>query len=92
MKNAPDKKEYSTCFFLPCGESSMCRSAESHSPVSFLHHRVTHSVGWSGGTAVFLVSSGGQCGDEQNMKISIFGTYRVGHLEHIGPKVAFRLW
>ena len=43
-------------------------------------------------TAVFLVSSRGQCGDEQNMKISTFGTYRVQHLQHIGPKVAPRLW
>ena len=43
-------------------------------------------------TAVFLVSSGGQCGDEQNMKISTFGTHRVQHLGHIGPKVASRLW
>ena len=41
---------------------------------------------------IFLVSSGGKFGDEQNMKMSTFGTYRVGNLGHIGPKVASRLW
>ena len=34
-------------------------------------------------TNTLLVSSGGQCGDEQNMKIITFGTYRVEHLGHI---------
>ena len=43
-------------------------------------------------TAVFLVSSGGQCGEEQNMIISTLCTYRAQHLQHIGPKVAPRLW
>ena len=41
---------------------------------------------------IFLVSSGGKFGDEQNMKMRTVGTYRVGHLGHIGPKVASRLW
>ena len=54
------------------------------------HHAITLQGG--GGTAVFLVSSGGQCGDKQNMKISTLGTYRAQPLQLIGPKVAPRLW
>ena len=48
----------------------------------------THSVLTFNITAVFLVSSRGQCGDEQNMKICTLGTSGLSHLSHIGPKIA----
>ena len=39
-------------------------------------------------TAVFLVSSRGECGNKQKMEMSSLDSFRLSHLSHIGSKVA----